>query len=187
MNERLIDNISESTFFHIIRVLAKKDIDIDEIFTFHYPSYYKDRYSETLENPTKDSPEDPLFRFLRDLPESSDIELYDINTPTVEDMSIKRTMTPFDYAKSQGYTGELPTDIHVSNRLYSVEGKFKEIADFAIQHKKYFTALKESWLTAHPLGPDSLDPENLKVTQMLSYLHEAINGLDTIITKLDNI
>ena len=82
---------------------------------------------------------------------------------------------------------EMPTDIHVSNRLYSVEGKCKEIADFAQERKDYFKCIKEALLTIHPLGMDSLNPDDIIATQYILYIHQTIDALDTVITKLDKL
>ncbi len=143
---------------------------------------------ETITQPDKDIPKETLDgideqikddndSFLRDLP--SDYP-YDANAPTVEDMLLRP-----DMFKSQ--SPEMSSEMHVSNRLYSVEGKCKEIVDYMKQYKLHWKAVLESLRTLRPLSEDTLLEADPWFLEYEITLIRIIHHIDTVIDKLENL
>lgn len=89
--------------------------------------------------------------------------------------------------KAKELLAEMPSDLHVSNRLYSVEGKVKEVVDYIKQYKLHYKAILESLRTLRPLSEDTLlegDPWFLEYEVTLIRI---IHHLDIVIQKLENI
>ena len=167
LNESIIDKIP-------LKYIEKTT----EMFKIFEMTTLPDKYvpKETLDGIDKQIKDDN-DPFLRDLP-SDDPD--DANAPTVEDMLLRP-----DMFKSQ--SPEMPSEMHVSNRLYSVEGKCKEIVDYMKQYKLHWKAVLESLRILRPLSEDTLLEADPWFLEYEITLIRIIHHIDTVIDKLENL